>query len=57
MCGSLIAFMHVSLNFCLVLFTLAYLRMFSFVFSHVCVLGRLYACVVVSLISAQKVLF
>ena len=40
--------MHVSLHFCLVLFTLDYLRMFSFVFSHVCVLGRSYACVVVS---------
>ena len=40
--------MHVSLHFCLVLFTLAYLRIFSFVFSHVCVLSRSYACVVVS---------
>ena len=31
-----------------VLFTLAYLKMLSFVFIHVCVLGRSYTCVVVS---------
>ena len=39
--------MHVSLHLCFVLFILAYLRMFSFVFSHVCVLGKSYAGVVV----------
>ena len=40
--------MHVSLHFCLVLFTLAYLRMLSFVFSHVGVFLRSYTGVVVS---------
>ena len=40
--------MHVSLHFCLVSFMFAQLRMSSFVFSHVCVLGRSYTCVVVS---------
>ena len=48
LCCSLFSFMHVSLHFCLVSFTLAHLRMLSFVFSHVCVLGRSYTCVVVS---------
>ena len=48
MCCSLFSFLHVSLHFCLVLFTVAYLRMLSFVFSHVCVLCRSYTCVVVS---------
>ena len=40
--------MHVSLHFCLVSFTLAHLRMLSFVFRHVCVLGRSYTCVAMS---------
>ena len=40
--------MHVILHFRVVSFTFAQLRMSSFVFSHVCVLGRLYTCVVVS---------
>ena len=40
--------MHVSLHFRLVSFTLAHLRMLSFVSVHVCVLGRSYTCVVVS---------
>ena len=41
-------FCLVSLHFCLVSFTIAHLRILSFVFSHVCVLGRSYTCVVVS---------
>ena len=40
--------MHVSLHFCVVAFTSAHLRILSFLFSHVCVLGRSYTCVVVS---------
>ena len=40
--------MHISLHFYLISFTLAHLRMLSFVLSHVCVLGRSYKCVVVS---------
>ena len=40
--------MHVSLHFCLVSFTIAHLRILSFVFSQVYVLGRSYTCVVVS---------
>ena len=40
--------MHVSLHFYVVAFTIAHLRILSFVFSHVCVLGRSYTCVVVS---------
>ena len=44
----LVSFTHVSLHFCLVLFTLYHLRMLRFVFSHVCVLGRSYTCVMVS---------
>ena len=40
--------MHDSLHFCLVLFTLAYLRMLSFVFRHVGVFLRSYIGVVVS---------
>ena len=38
----------VSLHFCLVSFTIAHLRILSFVFNHVCILGRSYTCVVVS---------
>ena len=41
-------FFLVSLHFCLVSFTIAHIRILSFVFSHVCVLGRSYTCVVVS---------
>ena len=48
LCCSLFSFMHVSLHFWLVSFMLAHLRMLSFVFSHVCVLGRSYTCVMVS---------
>ena len=40
--------MHVSLHLCLASFTIAHLRILSFVFGHVCVLGRSYTCVVVS---------
>ena len=40
--------MHDSLHFCLFLFTLAYLRMLSFVFRHVGVFLRSYIGVVVS---------
>ena len=40
--------MHVILHFRVVSFTFAQLRMSSFVFCHVCVLGRSYTCVVVS---------
>ena len=40
--------MHVSLHSFIVAFTIAHLRILSFVFSHVCVLGRSYTCVVVS---------
>ena len=40
--------MHVSLHFFLVSFMITHLRILSFVFSHVCVLGRSYTCVVVS---------
>ena len=41
-------FYLVSLHFCLVSFTIAHLRILSFVFSHACVLSRSYTCVVVS---------
>ena len=48
--------MHVSLHFCVeftflrscIYVTIAHLRILSFVFSHVCVLGSSYTCVVVS---------
>ena len=40
--------MHVSLYFGVVAFTIAHLRILSFVFSPVCVLGSSYTCVVVS---------
>ena len=47
--------MHVSLHFCVeftffcvVAFAIAHLRILSFVFSYMCVLGRSYTCVVVS---------
>ena len=40
--------MDVSLHFCVVAFTISHLRILSFVFSHVCVLGRSYTGVVVS---------
>ena len=48
LCCSFFSFMHVILHLCLVSFTLAHLRMLSFVFRHVCVLGRSYTCVAVS---------
>ena len=48
--------MHVSLHFCLVSFTIAHLRILSFVFSHVCVLGRSYTCVVVSCLGSCVVM-
>ena len=40
--------MLASLHFCLVSFTIVHLRILSFVFSYVFVLGRSYTCVVVS---------
>ena len=44
-------FCLVSLHFCLVSFTIAHLRIVSFVFSHVCVLA--YTCVVVSCLGSS----
>ena len=40
--------MHVSLHFCVVAFRIAHLRILSFVFSPVCVLGSSYTCIVVT---------